>query len=498
MSSTEPLRPARTRYAPSPTGRTHLGNLRTALFSWLLARRTGGQFILRIEDTDRNRFVPEAQAELMDSLRWLGITWDEGPDVGGAFAPYVQSQNREAYAAVAEQLVKAGTAYYCDCTPERLEVVRKLQQSRGQPPRYDNHCRDRALEAGPDRVIRLKMPEDGVTAVPDLVRHEVRFENRLIGDPVLLKSDGYPTYHLAVVVDDHRMQISHVLRAEEWLPSTPIHIHLYEALGWTHPVWAHLPLVTDFERRKIKKRDSGQGDEEYAEYVEMARVSTLREKGFLPGAVMNFLAFLGWHPSTTQEIFDPEGLIEAFSLDRLSDSPGVFDVDRLMWFNQQHLKRLSASQLATLALPSLSAAYPDSARLDDKAWLEKLIASVRDELITVTDVSERTRFAFHDPVEMSPEALEHLGTPKAHLALKELRESLPEEDTISPEAAEALFKGLRERLKSNQGLNGKQIMQPIRAALTGVTGGAHLTDIVVLIGADACRRRIDQALHRNI
>lgn len=487
--------PARTRYAPSPTGKTHLGNLRTAMFAWLLARHSGGQFILRIEDTDQTRLVEGAQAELMDAMRWLGLLWDEGPDLGGRGVPYVQSENLPAYGDAARNLVARGHAYYCDCTPERLDVVRKMQQQRGQPPRYDNHCRERGLGAGEGRVIRFKMPTEGVTICRDHLRGDTRFENALIGDPVILKSDQFPTYHLAVIVDDQRMAITHVLRGQEWLPSTPIHQQIYAAFGWQAPVWVHLPLVTDFQGKKIKKRDDGQGaDEEYAKYVEMTRIDTLREKGYMPAAVMNFLAFLGWNPGTTEELFTPAELSAAFSLDRLSLSPAVFDVDRLDWFNQQHLRRLPPAELAAGALPYLKVAYPDAPRLDDSGWVDRLLGAVKEELITVGEVAEKTRFAFIDPVDYHGEVREHLQSAAAEIALNALREALPAEDAVSPETAEAIFKTMRAALKTSHNLGGKAIMQPLRAALTGVSGGPHLTDILVLIGAGAARRRLDQAL----
>lgn len=488
--------PARTRYAPSPTGRTHLGNLRTALFAWAYARHTGGQFLLRIEDTDRERFVEGAQAELMNALRWLGLEWDEGPDKGGAHGPYTQSEKLPRYQAIAQQLVQAGHAYYCDCTEERLEIVRKMQTARSQPPRYDNHCRDRGLSSG--LVIRFKMPEGGVTVAEDARRGPIRFENDIVGDPIILKSDGFPTYHLAAVVDDHDMQITHVLRGEEWISSTPIHLRIYEALGWTPPVFAHLPLVTDFEGRKIKKRseEGAEPDEEYLAYADMLRVATLRERGYLPDAVVNFLAFLGWHPGTTDEILSPADIVARFTLDRLSVSPGVFDVDRLNWFNQQYMKRLSADELAALALPHLRRAYESmqtTALLDDLDWLRLLMDALRDDLIAIADVVPMARFAFIDPTAYTPEALSELRTASAPVVLAALRDALPTEEQITLEQAETLLRDFRDKLKRERQLGGKQVLPPIRAALTGVTGGPHLTHIVALLGPETCRRRIAHA-----
>ncbi len=485
--------PARTRYAPSPTGRTHLGNLRTALFAWLWARHTGGQFILRIEDTDRERLVEGAQNELMDALRWLGLDWDEGPDkVNGT--RYVQSNNLARYTEIAQTLISSGRAYYCDCTPERLEIVRRTQQARGQKPRYDNHCRRRALSAGENRVIRFAMPESGDTVVHDLLRGAIRFENADQGDPIIVKSDGFPTYHLASVIDDHDMGITHIIRADEWLPSTPIHTNLYAALNWQAPIFVHLPLVTDYERRKIKKRSDADQSAEYAEYAEMLRVATLRQRGYLPQAVFNFLAFLGWHPGSTDEIMTREEIAARFSLDRLSTSPGVFDVDRLNWFNQQHMKRLSAAELASLALPYLREAYPNAPQLDDAAWLEALMNAVRDELTAVGEVAESARFALATPDAFTPEAAAALHSEAAALAIKALLEALPQADQLTHAEAETVLKGLRDHLKQAHNLGGKQILPPIRAALTGTTGGAHLTDVLALISVGEAQARLRAAL----
>ncbi len=485
--------PARTRYAPSPTGRTHLGNLRTALFAWLWARHTDGQFILRIEDTDRERLVAGAQEELMDALRWLGLNWDEGPDSPNG-SRYVQSHNLARYREVVQHLLDCGRAYYCDCSPERLEIVRRAQQARGQKPRYDNHCRRRRLEAGDQRVVRLALPENGETLVHDVLRGTIRFENADHGDPIILKSDGYPTYHLASVVDDHDMGITHVIRADEWLPSTPIHVNLYAALGWQPPQFVHLPLVTDHERRKIKKRSDGDQSAEYAEYAEMLRVATLRERGYLPQAVLNYLAFLGWHPGSTEEIMTPEEIVARFTLERLSTSPAVFDVDRLNWFNQQHLKRLSNAELSALALPYLRAAYPEAAQLADPAWCEALIAAVRDELIALADVVTAARFAFEPPQTFTTEALALLQAPNATVALNALNDALPNVARLTHAQAEELLKSLRDQLKQAHQLSGKQILPPIRAALTGSTGGAHLADILALLSVADLRERLQRAL----
>ncbi len=487
------LTPARTRYAPSPTGRTHLGNLRTALFAWLWARHTGGQFILRIEDTDRERLVAGAQEELMDALRWLGLLWDEGPDSPDG-ARYVQSRNLARYHEVVAQLLAAGRAYYCDCSPERLEIVRRAQRARGQKPRYDNYCRTRALSAAEHCVVRFAMPEGGETAVHDLLRGTIRFPNADHGDPIILKSDGYPTYHLASVVDDHDMRVTHVIRADEWLPSTPIHVNLYAALGWQPPQFVHLPLVTDRERRKVKKRSDAQQAAKDAEYAELLRVATLRQRGYLPQAVFNFLAFLGWHPGSTEEVMTPEEIVARFTLDRLSTSPAVFDVDRLNWFNQQHLKRLSNAELSALIAPYLRAAYPEAVQLTDAAWCEALSAAIRDELVTLSDAVEAARFAFEAPRTFSPEALTALQSEAASLALSALSAALPDAPRLTHAEAEQLLRRVRDQLKQSHNLSGKQVLLPIRAALTGKSGGAHLVDILALLSVPELHERLQRAM----
>ncbi len=489
------MNPARTRFAPSPTGRTHLGNLRTALFDWCLSRRTAGQFILRLEDTDQKRLVEGGQAELQDSMRWLGLTWDEGPDVGGPYAPYVQSARLEKYRQAAQYLIENGAAYFCDCTPKRLENLRQEQLANGEQPRYDNCCRDRQIENGPNTVVRFRLHE-GTTLAQDALRGPVEFDGNGMGDPVIINSDGFPTYHLASVVDDHEMQITHVLRGDEWLSSTPIHVQLYEAFGWELPVFVHLPLMVDQEGRKIKKRgeDDDGASEDDLEYTELLRVSNLRERGYLPSAVFNYLAFLGWHPGTTDEILMPNEIVEAFSLERLSTSPSTFDVERLNWFNQQHLKRLSIQQLVVMVLPRLLRTYPDYPQLMVPHWTTLLLDSIRDELVTLSDILPATRFAFADPESYTPEALAELQGETGAPVLAALRDELPPEGKIDLDAAEDLLKELRKIFKQSHEWGGQQVMLPLRAALTGSTEGPHLANIIALLDAETCHRRIERAL----
>jgi len=479
----------RTRFAPSPTGFPHIGSARTALFNWLFARSAGGQFILRIEDTDVARQVEGSDAMMMDALRWLGMDWDEGPDVGGPYGPYVQSQRLELYRRYANRLLGGGDAYRCFCAPGRLE-----QAAREQPPRYDSRCRSIAPEDLEERaargepfVIRFKTPTSGETVVRDLLRGPMRFQNSTLDDLVLLKSDGYPTYHLANVVDDHLMEITYVLRAEEWIPSTPRHVLLYEALGWEPPVYAHPPLILDSDHSKLSKRS---GEVSVLEY---------RRLGYLPEALANYLAFLGWTPKAEDEILSLAELVGLFSLEHLSHSPSVFDIGRLNWFNRQHMKRLPADELAKRVAPHLREAYRSATRhegtsLTAQQWLQTLAEAVRDELDCLSDIVTSSRFAFAGSVEMDSDAAEALRHPDAADVLRAFAEGwavLPKRDY---EAADAFFGDLRKRFKNASGLSGTLVMQPIRAALTGSLKGPCLVKVSILLGEDRCLERVRAAL----
>ncbi len=476
----------RVRFAPSPTGAPHLGNLRTALFNWCLARATGGAFILRIEDTDQTRLDPDAERRMKEALDWLGLYRDEGPDVGGPHAPYHQSKRAAAYREAAERLVAAGHAYYCDCTPERLDRMREAQTQRGQVPRYDRACRDRNLAPGPGTVIRLRVPETGTTLVTDAVHDTVKFENRLLDDIILMKSDGFPTYHLANVVDDHAMQITHVLRADEWLPSTPMHVLMYRAFGWEPPLWAHLPLITDARGRKLRKRAPQQ------------QVSTYIEAGYLPEAMFNYLALLGWHPGGTDEVMTPTQIIARFSLARISRGHAAFDADRLLWFNRQHMARLTSAELAARAMPWLRAAYPDAEGLHDVAWMATLLGAVRDNVATLSDAPAAVRFALESDgaVTLTPEAEQALGDAAAPVVLRAFVDTLPGDAPIAKTAARDLFSALRTRFKEEHGWGGRKVMFPLRAALTGHVHGPRMDDVVVVLGAARCRARALAQLER--
>lgn len=440
--------PVVVRFAPSPTGPPHLGSLRTALFNWLLARANGGRFILRIEDTDRSRYDPDAEAQMLSALQWLGLSWDAGPDRGGPEGPYHQSARLELYRDAADALVAAGAA--------------------SRP----------AEEPG---VVRLHTPEAGTLSFEDAIRGTIRFGAAEIPrSPVLLKSDGYPTYHLAAVVDDHMMGITHVLRGEEWIPSTPLHLLIYHALGWAPPIFAHLPLVTDAHGQKLKKRSPHSVAQLY------------QEQGFLPQAVMNYLALLGWHPGTAQEVFSPAELIGAFSLERLSSSAAAYDHDRMLWFNRQHMARLPLDDLAARTVPLLREAYPE-AEERAQVWLRHLIEIVRDELETLTDVVPAARWAF-GVGEMTPAARDALASEPARPVLEAFRAALLGVAVLDAETSAALLRDLRAGLEASHGWQGREVMFPLRAALTGSVEGPHLAAVLDLLEKDALLARVDAAL----
>ncbi len=338
----------RVRYAPSPTGDPHVGNIRSALFNWLYARRTGGKFILRIEDTDQMREAAGSTEAIMESLRWLGLEWDEGPGVGGPYGPYIQSERLTRYKEAARSLLEAGYAYQCYCTPEELDVMRKEQQKKNLPPRYDRRCRDasyreKLAKQGRAGVVRFKTPLEGEPlVVHDLIRDDVSFDPGTLDDFVLLKSDGFPTYHLANVVDDHSMRISHVMRAEEWLPSTPRHLLLYDALGYTPPKFAHLPMILGPDRSKLSKRHGATALLDY------------RDMGFLPEAMVNFLALLGWSLDDKTEILSKEELTRHFSIERISKAPAIFNLEKLTWMNGMYIRQMPQEELAARLAEVLS------------------------------------------------------------------------------------------------------------------------------------------------
>jgi glutamyl-tRNA synthetase len=476
----------RVRFAPSPTGYLHVGGLRTALYNYLFARSHGGRFVLRIEDTDQSRKVEGAVDSLIQTLKWAGIEYDEGPGVGGEAGPYVQSERLTIYHDHAARLLELGHAYYCFCSPERLDDLRKRQQAEKQNPGYDRHCRDlpretvaERLSKGERHVIRMKVPIKGELSLDDVIRGRVTIAADMLDDQVIIKGDGYPTYHLAVVVDDHLMGITHVIRGEEWLPSTPKHVLLYQYFGWELPVYAHLPLLLNPDRSKLSKR---QGDVAVEEY---------RAKGFLPEALVNFVALLGWNPGDDREIFTLEDLVGEFMLERVGKSGAIFNLDKLNWLNFQHMRRKSDATMLELVKHALNASPFKTATISDDT-LGKIIESMRERATFVQDFVDKCPYFYGPPVSYDPDVVKKrwkAGSPDQLKALSESFAALPGK---TKEEYEAALNATADRLGVARG----ELIHPLRLALTGVGAGPGLYDIVYILGREETLRRIDHAIER--
>lgn len=478
----------RVRFAPSPTGELHVGGARTALFNWLFARREGGVFVLRIEDTDRNRSAEEFEASIMEDLRWLGLVWDEGPDVGGPYGPYRQSERAAVYREEAEKLFRSGRAYPCYCPPEELEKERQEFLRLGRPPRYSGRCRDlgpeeraRLERKGVPRVVRVAAPAAGETVVQDLIRGRVAFPNaQAMDDFVILKSDGLPTYNFACVVDDARMRITHVLRAEEHLSNTPRQILLYELLGYPPPRFAHLPMILAPDRSKLSKRHGATAVREY------------REMGFLPEAVVNYLALLGWSPGGEEEFFSLEELSRLFSLERVGKTASVYDVEKMAWFNGRYLRRADLRRLARLAWSffrraGLVEGEPDEGRL---RYVEEMLRLGRERIRTLGEAPEFFRYFFRAPEEYDPEGVrKHFSLPSIGEWLGMLGQRLKELPDFGPAAVESAYRSLAGEL----GIPAAVLIHATRLAVTGRTVGPGLFELVSLLGREEVLSRLERA-----
>jgi len=473
----------RTRIAPSPTGDPHVGTAYVALFNYAWAKKNGGQFILRIEDTDRERSNPASERMIFESLRWLGLSWDEGPDVGGPHAPYRQSERTAIYREQVERLVAAGAAYPCFCTKERLEALREEQRARKAPVMgYDRHCRAippaeaaRRRAAGEAHVIRLAMPIDGETVAHDLLRGEVRFDNTLVDDQVLLKSDGYPTYHLANVVDDHLMGISHVIRAEEWISSLPKHVQLYRAFGWELPVFCHLPLLRNADRSKISKRKNPVSLEYY------------RRAGFLPETMLNYLALMGWiMPDGVTEEFTLAEFVEHFTLERITLGGPVFDLAKLTWLNGRTIRRLRPAEIVQrLRGWVLSEAY-----------LEEVVRLAHERFDTLEQFMAYAQFFFVGDVDYDQEARGKLvGKQRTAAETAAVLERLLEEvlDPLMDWDAAHLEEALR-AFAGAAGWKPGDLFMPVRVAVTGRAATPPLFETMAVLGKELCRRRLRRAV----
>ncbi len=470
----------RTRIAPSPTGDPHVGTAYVALFNYALARKHGGQFVLRIEDTDRERSSAASEGMIFEALRWLGLDWDEGPDVGGPVGPYRQSERTSVYREHVETLVARGAAYPCFCTRDRLEALRAEQKAKKLNFGYDGLCRrlsaeeaGKRREAGEAHVVRLAMPDGGQVVVADLLRGEIEFDNAQIDDQILLKSDGFPTYHLANVVDDHLMGITHVIRAEEWLSSLPKHLRLYEGFGWKPPVFCHLPLLRNADRSKISKRKNP------------VSLNFYRGAGYLPEAVVNYLALMGWAMPDEREEFTLEEFIAEFTLERISLGGPVFDVEKLRWLDGKYLRRLAPPEmLERLRTGALSDAH-----------LLEVLPLVQERIDTLEDFFAYAGFFFTGEVALDDEALKAL-VPKGRSAAetaKLIRALLEEEvDRILDWTGETLEESLR-RFGEARGWPPKELFMTVRVAATGRKASPPLFETLAVLGKETCRRRLRRA-----
>ena len=481
----------RVRIAPSPTGDPHVGTAYIGLFNYAFAKHNQGDFLLRIEDTDRTRFSGDSEQQIFDSMKWLGLNYDEGPDVGGDKGPYRQSERFHIYKEYAEKLVEKGEAYYCFCTSERLQKLRDRQVAMKQAPGYDGHCRNLTaeevkskLEAGEAYVIRLRMPYEGETIVKDELRGNIIFENSKIDDQVLLKSDGFPTYHLANIVDDYLMGITHVIRAEEWIASTPKHIQLYKAFAWEEPKWYHMPLLRNADKTKISKRKNP------------VSLNYYREEGYLREGLLNFLALMGWSLGGDKEIFTLDEMIENFSFDRISLGGPVFDLVKLGWVNNHHMRLKDIDELTKLALPYyIAKGYYKDDNLSEIEYnkLKRIVEITREGAQTLKELPELSSIYFEDEFELP--IIDETMNKKERKSIEKLKSSLEAEigkksiglfvekmskqnEDISEEEAKTILTELQEELGEGPGA----VIMPLRAVVTGKARGADLYTVISIIG----------------
>lgn len=491
------IEPARVRFAPSPTGYLHIGSARTALFNWLYARHTGGQFILRIEDTDRSRYVKNSLADILTNLRWLGLEWDEGPEVGGPYGPYVQSERLPLYKEHADRLVASGHAYRCYCTPQRLEALRAEQRARKETPGYDRHCRwltaaQRAEReaAGDPWVIRLAVPLEGQTTFHDLIRGDITVENRTLDDLVLLKSDGFPTYHLANVVDDHLMRITHILRGDEWLPSVPRHIIMYRAFGWQPPHMAHFPVILDPSGKGKMSKRKRVDDTPYLFFIK-----DFRAAGYLPDALFNFLSTLGWAYDAQTDVFTRQEAIARFDVRDVVPKPTALSYAKLDWLNGLYIRALPPDTLAELLAPFIAKGLgltEDEVR--KRHELRDLAPHIQERLKTLADAVTLVDFAFRDEIEYDLTLLvgKNLTAAESHAALLAARRALAELPSFDEAVLDAQLRALANEL----GLKTGQLFGIIRIAVTGKAVAPPLFGTLKALGRERCLARIDRGLER--
>ncbi|MBS4179696.1 glutamate--tRNA ligase [Lederbergia citrea] len=476
----------RVRYAPSPTGHLHIGNARTALFNYLFARNLGGKFLIRIEDTDLKRNIEGGEQSQLNFLKWLGIDWDESVDKDGGYGPYRQSERIDIYKKYYDDLLERGLAYKCYCTEEELEAEREAQLARGEMPRYSGKCANltkeeqEQLEAeGRKPSIRFKVPKGKVYAFNDMVKSEVSFESDGIGDFVIVKKDGIPTYNFAVAIDDHLMKISHVLRGDDHISNTPKQLMIFEAFEWEPPIYGHMTLIVNESRKKLSKRD-----ESIIQFIEQ-----YADLGYLPEALFNFITLLGWSPEGEEEIFSKEEFIKIFDANRLSKSPALFDKQKLAWMNNQYMKKLDLDEVVALSLPHLVKAgvLSDQMNPEEEKWARGLIALYQEQMSYGAEIVELSSMFFKDDIEYDEAAkavLEEEQVPEVLAAFYE------EVDALEPFEADGIKKAIKAVQKST-GHKGKKLFMPIRVAVTGQTQGPELPNAIELLGKEKIKRRLE-------
>ena len=481
----------RVRFAPSPTGHVHLGSARTALYDYLIAKKTKGQFILRIEDTDRKRLVEGAEEELISGLHWLGIDWDEGPIKGGPYAPYRQSERKEIYQQYAKELIDKGRAYYCFCSHERLKKAREETRKQKEQPHYDGLCRNIPLAEAEERirngesyVIRFKMPKEGKTIVNDLLRGEITFDNKNLDDYIIVKSDGWALYHLAATVDDHLMKITHVIRGSEWLPTSPLHHLIWQAFGWEEPTWVHLSVfLKPSGKGKMSKREAAQlSNDGYSIFIK-----DLQALGYLPEAVINWIALMGWGYDDHTEYFTMDDLVEKFSLKKLNPSPAAINFSKLDHFNKMHIKKLSDRELAERIFPYFKK-KSINASLDD---LEKISPVLKDRMITLDDSVKLCEFLFREKITHASEALlvRDLSLEESKKVSGEIVGVIQSVDEWTLESIETLVKAYMEK----EGLAPKQLFSYLREAISGQRATPPLFNCMLVLGKEKTIQRLEES-----
>jgi len=479
----------RVRFAPSPTGYLHIGGARTMLFNWLFARHHGGSLILRIEDTDVERSTDASTDAIIESIKWLGLDWDEGPIVGGEYGPYFQSERLDIYREYAERLLKSGHAYRCYCTPEELSEAREAAMKAGKPPGYTGRCRQLSLEMirayeaqGRKPALRFKVPE-GETVVNDIVRGDVVFQNEHIDDFVILKSGGYPTYNFAVVIDDALMKITDVIRADEHLPNTPKQIMMYKALGFELPRFAHVSMILGKDKTKLSKRHGA------------TSVTQYRDDGYLPEALINYLVLLGWAYDAEQQIFSREELIQKFTLDKVSKNPAIFDPDKLLWMNGHYIREQDNEVLVDLAIDHLRKAglVSEEPSNEELSKVRAVVSILKERIRTMGDIVSQGDFFFTDEFAVDDEAISKFLTrdyvPETFEALKARLEAA---SPFNRQAVEEVIRGYAKEVGRKAG----EVIHPLRVALTGRSVSPGIFEVMEILGKDACCRRIDSALKK--